>query len=161
VALPGRAVLSLLSSDPGHVIAMYNPLILVCFTRAPKTEELSKIQALAALGITEGIRGGMLYVIARRNFDGGVDPRVRTFFQQMIRANSAKSGGSAAVVQMQGFAGSVVRSVLAGLVHLTSRRKLLQIFGSPDEACTWLAAQHDLDAAALLGAYEQATAHLA
>jgi hypothetical protein len=158
--LSPRGKLAVQSSDPEHVIAVFSPLILACFTRVPRPEELAIVQARAKQAIQEGVRGGMLFVAARSNMSGGVAPHVRAFFEQMVRENSANSGGSAVVLWMDGFAGALVRSFLTGLLRISSQRQFAQIFGSVEEACAWLGPRHGLDAAALATSFYAATAHL-
>lgn len=158
--LPGRGVLVISSADPGHVIAMYNPLLIACFARPAKPMELQTLSSLASQGLSEGVRGGLLYVVARKEMTGGIDPFARATLEKMMRQNAAESGANAAVILTPGFGGALLRSFLAGLVQLTNRRKLLQVFGSVDEACRWLAQEHKLDAKLVLQAYEAAAAHL-
>lgn len=158
--LPGRGVLVTCSADPGHVIALYNPLIIACFTRPAKPIELQTLSSLASQGLAEGIRGGLLYVVARKEMTGGIDPFARATLEKMMRQNASESGANAAVILTPGFGGALLRSFLAGLLQLSSRRKLLQVFGSTEEACRWLAQEHQLDAKLLLRAYEAAAAHL-
>jgi hypothetical protein len=160
VAIPARGVLEVRSSDAEHAIAVYNPLVLAHFTRRPTDAELALIQSLTDEAIKAGVVGGMLLVAARRNVAGGIDPRVRKFFEHMVRENAAHFGASATVVRMQGFGGSLMRSFLTGLLLLSNKRKLLQVFANVDEACRWLAPQHELDPKELLRAYERATEHL-
>ena len=160
MSLPPRAQLSVRSSDDGHVIAAYNPLLIVCFTRPPRAEELELMRSLAAEGLDGGVRGGFLYVVARKDMSGGVDPRVRAAIEDMMARNATRAGGSAVVVLTEGFGGAMVRSVLTGLVLLTSDRKMLQVFSAVDDACRWLASHYRLDGPTLLAAYRQATAHL-
>jgi hypothetical protein len=160
VPVPARATLSIHSSDPGHVIAAYSPLILACFTRQVKAEEMAIIGALAAQGLDAGIEGGLLYVIGRREIAGGIDPRARALFEQMVQQNATRSGVSAVVVLTRGFAGAMLRGVATGLLQLTGKRKLLQIFSRESDACKWLALHHELDEDTLMSAYERATAHL-
>lgn len=142
------------------MIALFNPLLVACFTRPAKPEELAAIDAIAEEGLAEGIRGGMLFVIARKDMSGGIDPRVRATFESMIRKNAERSGASAVVILAAGFAGAIVRGFLAGLVQLTTRRQVVEVCGSIEHACRWLAPRHDLDAGALRLAIRRATAHL-
>jgi hypothetical protein len=159
-SFPPRAHLAVLSTDEGHVIAAYNPLLLVCFTRPPREAELDLLKRQAQVGVAAGIRGGFLYVVARPTMSGGVDPRVRKTFEDMARAYGGRSGASAVVVLTEGFGGAMVRGVLAGLALLMTQRKVLQVFRVTEEAARWLANAHGLDEADLLRAYRQATAHL-
>lgn len=158
--LPARGVLSIESSDPGHVIAVYNPLVLVCFRRQATLEELETVRALAAQGLAEGIRGGLFYVIAREDMARGIDPRARTVFEELLRDSAEKLGMSAVVVLTAGFGGALFRGFLAGLVALTRKRGTLRIFRTVREACLWLAGHHALDPTELASTYERATAHL-
>ena len=80
-----------------------------------------------------------LYVVARKDMSGGVDPRVRDAFEAMTRQNAARAGASAVVVLTPGQGAAVVRSVMAGLILLTPHRGLIQVFASTDQACAWLA----------------------
>ena len=150
----------MLSSDEGHVIAAYNPLLLVCFTRAPRAEQIALLRRNAEDGVAAGIRGGFLYVVARRSFSGGIDPRLRKTFEDLTRENGGRAGASAVVVLTAGFGGAAVRSMLAGLALLMAQRKMLQVFGAAEDACRWLAGAHGLAEADLARAYRQATAHL-
>jgi hypothetical protein len=159
-SLPKRGELSVRSSDEGHVIAAFNPLAIVCFTRSPSSGELATMSALANDAVDQGIRGGMIYIVARDDLTSGVDPRVRATLEAMTRRNAGRSGSSAVVVLNNGFAAAMVRSVLAGLVLLSNSRKTLQVFGGVREACDWLAPDHDLDTRVIYRAVERATAHL-
>ncbi len=78
----------------------------------------------------------------------------------MIRKNQGKSGSSAVVVLTSGFGAAVVRGALAGLLQLTNRRKMLQVFASVEPACKWLGDEHELDSDALLAAYQRAASSL-
>jgi hypothetical protein len=159
-SLPPRGDLSIRSSDSGHVIALYNPILIVCFTRAPRGEEIELMRAVVAEAVAAGIRGGLLYVVARKDMAGGVDPRVRAALEEMMKRNPQQTGGNAVVVLTGGFGGAVVRSVIAGFALLTPHRKRIQVFGAAEEACRWLAKDYDLDAKRLLAVYRKATAHL-
>jgi hypothetical protein len=152
--------LSVRSSDPGHVIAAYNPLLIVCFARPPRAQELDLMRSLVDEGLAAGIRGGLLYVVARKDMTGGVDPKVRATLEAMTKKNAQRSGSNAVVVLTSGFGGAMIRGVIAGLAMLTTQRKMLQVFGAAGDACRWLAKEHGLDADALLQAYRQATAHV-
>jgi hypothetical protein len=156
VALPPPGELRIVSSDAQHVVAAYNPLIIACFTRPPRPAELDALERLADDGLAAGVRGGVLYVMARRDMQGGLDPRVRATFEAMTRRNRERSGANAVVVLTAGFGGAMVRGVLAGLTLLAGR-SVLQVFGATDDACEWLARMHGLDATAVVQAYRRAT----
>jgi hypothetical protein len=160
VPLAARGVLDLRSADAEHVIALFSPILIAHFARAPEDRELALLRSLVEQARAEGLRGGMLFVIARRNATGGIQPRVRAFFEQMVRENAGQFGASAAVILMRGFGASLMRSFLTGLLVLTNRRRALQIFATVDEACRWLAPQHGLDPQALLASYQQATVNI-
>ncbi len=160
VPVPARGVLEIRSADAEHAIAVYNPLVISYFSRVPKDNELALLRALANEALTQKIRGGMLMAIARKNAAGGINPKVREFFEEMVKKNSASFGASATVILMQGFGGSLMRSFLTSLLLLTNKRQILQIFASIDDACRWLAPQHDLDPPSLLDAYQKATASI-
>jgi hypothetical protein len=160
VALPARGVLQIRSSDAEHVIAVYHPLVVAKFTRPPTDAELATLRSIADEGRAQGVSGGMLFVVARRNVSGGIDPRVRSFFEKMVRDNSAQVGASAVVILMQGFGASLMRSFVSGLLLLAGKRRMIQLFASVEPACDWLAPLHGLTAATLLQAYAQATATL-
>jgi hypothetical protein len=157
VALAERGVLQIRSADAEHVIAVYNPLLLAYFTRAPQVQELTLLRELVETARQEQIDGGMLFVVARKNAAGGVEPRVREFFEKMVQENTDRNGGSAVVITMQGFGGSLMRSFITSLLLLTGKRNLLKVFGTVPEACDWLALRHGLDAATVLRTYETAT----
>jgi hypothetical protein len=161
VALPARGVFHLQSADADHAIAVYNPLVIAHFARPPRAEELASLRALATQARMEQVAGGMLFVVARKDATGGIEPRVREFFERMTQENSKKAGATAVVILTQGFGGSLMRSFITSLLLLTNKRKMLQIFASVDAACRWLAPQHDFDAATLIEVYEKATAHIA
>jgi hypothetical protein len=160
-ALPKRGELAVRSSDEGHVIAAFNPLALVCFTRTPTSAELATLSTMTNEAVDAGIRGGLLYIVARDDLVAGVDSRVRASLEAMTRRNADRSGSSAVVVLSTGFAASMVRSVLASLVMLSKSRKALQVFGGVREACEWLAIDHQVDAGELYRAVERATSHIA
>ncbi len=100
----------------------------------------------------------MLYVFARNELRGGIDPKARETLEGMTRRNGERAGSSAVVVLTSGFGGAIVRGALAGLLMLTKNRRLVQVFADPDAACTWLAAEHHLDAEGLRAAYRRAVA---
>ncbi len=161
VRTPAPLELVIDSSDAGHVVATFNPILIAVFTRVPAQEELDLIERRAGEAGAAGIAGGLLYVVARKDMGGGVDPRVRAVFERKIRENQGKSGSSAVVVLTEGFAAAVVRGALTSLLLLFRRRGHLQVFSSIEEACRWLAAQHGIEVAPLLSAYRRATANLA
>lgn len=157
---PARGQLVIDSADAGHVIARYNPLLIAVFTRAPCEAEARQIQRRADEAIAAGIRGGVLYVVGRRNMSGGMDARVRTVFEEMIRANQDRSGSSAVVILTSGFAASIARLAVTGFIRLFRRSTTLRVFGSLEEACPWLADDHGLDRDDLLAIYDRVTARL-
>lgn len=147
------------SSDDGHVIAHYSPLIIVCFRRQAAMHELELMEKLTADAIAEGAGTGMLFVSARQDMAAGIDAPRRAIFERLIKKNAERMGASAVVILIDGFGGAVARSFLIGLLQLTTRRKMIQVCSSIDEACRWLAPKHGLDASALARAYVEATAH--
>ncbi len=151
----------MVSADPEHAIALYNPLLIAFFSRAPVEAELAKLRELIEQGRTEDVRGGMLFVVARKNMAGGIQPHVREFFEKMMRENDGRFGASAVVIQMQGFGASLMRGFITGLLLLTRKRRAIHIFSTVDEACRWLAPEHGLQPARLLEAYQQMTAKMA
>ncbi|MBL8944416.1 MAG: hypothetical protein JNK45_14755 [Myxococcales bacterium] len=157
---PVRGQLVIDSADAGHVIARYNPLLIAVFTRSPHEAEAREIQRRAAEAVAAGVRGGVLYVVGRRNMSGGMDPRVRAVFEEMIRSHQDRAGSSAVVILTTGFAASIARLAVAGFIRLFRRASILRVFGSLDEACRWLADVHDLDRDDLLAIYGQITATL-
>jgi len=161
VGLPARGVLEIRSADAEHAIAVFNPLVLSYFTRPPTEGELGLLSDLSRTARAASVNGGLLLTIARRNLAGGIDPRVREFFEKQVREHADRFGASAVVILMQGFGASLMRSFLTGLLFVANKRRLVQIFASTDEACRWLAPLHDLDPAALIEAYAQATASIA
>jgi len=158
MALPPQGVLQIRSGDGEHVIAIHRPLLIAYFSRPPKEAELGVLRGLIDEAVAEGVSGGTLFVIARRDMRGGIQPHVRQFFEKMVKENSGRFGASAAVVLTEGFGGSLMRSFLTGLLLLMNKRNKLQIFGSVEAACRWLAPLHQLEAAALLEVYAKATA---
>jgi hypothetical protein len=161
VPVPARGVLTIYSSDEDHVVASWNPLIFACFTRPPSPSALACIRQLADDGLREGIRGGIFYVVARKEMAGGVDPRVRAFFDDMTRRNSDRTGASAAVLLTAGFSNALIRSFLVGIAQALISNKKLQIFSDVHGAARWIAPLHDLEAAGLEKAFRRATGHLA
>jgi hypothetical protein len=161
VALPPSGVLDLRSSDSEHAIAIWRPLVLAYFSRPPTDGELGILRNIIKDGRAEAVRGGMLFVVARRDATGGIQPRVRQFFEDAVRENSEHFGASATVVLMKGFAASLMRSFLTGLLLIIGKRDRFQVFASVEDACRWLAPKHGLDAATLLQLYEKATAKIA
>lgn len=159
-SIPPPGLLKIASSDDGHVIAQFNPLVIVHLGRKIKSSELECLRGIVAQGLRAGVRGGMLFVFARKDMAGGIDPEARSVFEQLIRDSAEKAGVSAVVILADGFAGAMARGFLAGLVRLSSRRKALQIFGTVAEACAWLAVHHELDSAKVQRAYAEATKHL-
>jgi hypothetical protein len=157
---PARGQLVIDSADAGHVIARYNPLLIAVFTRAPCEAEAREIQRRADEAVAAGVRGGVLYVVGRRNMSGGMDPRVRAVFEEIIRANQDRSGSSAVVILTSGFAASIARLAVTGFIRLFRRGSTLRVFGSLEEACPWLADDHGLDRDDLLAIYDRVTARL-
>lgn len=160
MAVPPRGVLSVSSSDAGHVIASWNPLILACFTRPATATELGIIHRLAEEGLRDGIRGGIFYVVARNEMRGGIDPQVRRFFEKMAGGMAERAGASAAVLLSTGFANALLRSFLVGFAQRLLSSKRLQIFGAVDDAARWVAPLHGCDPQTLEEAFRRATAHL-
>jgi hypothetical protein len=161
VTVPPRGKLEVRSSDAEHTIAVYNPLALAYFTRPPMDVELGLLRELTNEAKAQKIKAGLLIVIARRDMKGGIQPKVREFFEEMVRKNAENFGASAAVILMQGFGGSLMRSFLTSLLLIAGRRKLLQIFATVSDACDWLAPQHQLDPAALKLVFDKAIGHIA
>lgn len=160
-SLTPRAQLTVHSTDEGHVIATYYPLLLVCFKRAPRVQEIHLLEEVAAVALRESVRGGLLYVVAREDFGGGVEPRLRKMFEDMIlSATIREPTESAVVILTQGFGGAVARGVIAGLLLLSRKRARLRVFSSTDEACDWLSDCHRLDRGKLKAAYREASEHL-
>lgn len=155
-AIPPPNQLLVYSSDPGHLIAGYRPLLMICFKRAPKLEEMNLIEEVVELGLDQGINGGILYVVARDDFRGGVEPRLRQMLERVMRSASKRSGKNAVVILTRGFGGAVARGVLAGLLLISSDRTSVRVFKSPNEACEWLADCHGLPRAGLLDAWSSA-----
>ena len=158
--VPPRTQLTTLSKDEGHVIAAYNPLIVVCFTRPPRAPEIAVMRRYAEAGLASGVRGGFLYIVARKNLAGGVDPHLRKTFEDLTRKSSDRAGATAVVVLTEGFVGALVRGVIAGFAMMMTHRHMLQVFGAIDRACAWLAEAHALDREELVRAVHEATAHL-
>jgi hypothetical protein len=158
--VPPRARLTPLSKDDGHVIAAYNPLIVVCFTRPPRDAEIGVMRHYAELGLAGGVRGGFLYIVARKNLAGGVDPHLRKMFENLTRKSADRAGATAVVLLTEGFVGALVRGVIASFALMMTHRHMLRVFGAIDGACGWLAAEHALDREALVRAVHDATSHL-
>lgn len=152
--------LRIVSKDAGHVIASFHPVLFAAFRRAPSDDELARIAELARQALAEGLRGSLLYVIARREMSGGVDPRVRAFFTKMIAENQDRSGPTAVVVLSDGFAAALVRGAVTGMVRLMRGRDRMRIFSSVPEACRWLAAEQQISSTALIAAWREAAAEL-
>jgi hypothetical protein len=147
-------VLSVRSRKSGNVIALFRPLVLVHLTRKLDAEEIGILRDVVAEGIREGIPGGMLVVFAREDMSGGLDPRARELFEQLMRKASDSVGLSGVVILSQGFAGAVIRGFVTGLLQLVARRGKLKSFASVAEACDELGRYHGLDGAKLMAVYE-------
>ncbi len=119
---PPRCVLVVDSVNAGHVIARWNPLLIAVFTRAPRPVEIDLISRLVNEAVDEGIKGGLLYVVARKDLKGGVDPRLRTMFEDMIRRNQDRAGASALVILTGGFTAAIVRAAAAGMLTIMQQR---------------------------------------
>lgn len=154
--LPPAGVLSVCSHKTGNVIALYRPLVLLHLTRKLDAQEISLLRDIIAEGLREQIQGGMLVVFAREDLKSGLDPRARELFEQLVRRASDSVGLTAVVIASEGFAGAVVRSFFASLLHLIARRGKLKSFATVDEACDALARFHHLDGATLKAVYERA-----
>jgi hypothetical protein len=148
------------SRDAGHVVARFNPLLIAAFTRVPSATELALIEALVEQAVRAELRGGMLYIVARRDMTGGVDPKVRETFERLTRRYEEASGSSAVVVLVRGFAGAVVRGALTGMLAVSRRRGALRVFGEIEAACAWMAETHGVSRDSLLAAVREATAQL-
>lgn len=158
--LPPKGVLVIDSKDEGHVIATYNPVMIAVFARPPADGELERMGRRAKAALEAGIPGALLYVVARREMSGGVSPKVRAFFENMVAENQDRAGPTAVVVLADGFPGALVRGAVASIVALFSRRDRMRVFNEPAAACKWLAQLQGLDAGALVAAFGAATAHL-
>src|SRR5262249_51268392 len=147
-------------ADSGHVIALYRPLIIIHLARKFRPEEVTLVERLANEGMRARLRGGMLFVFARKDLTGGLDPEARAAFERLTRRNGEAAGASAVVVPAEGFGSAVVRSFIAGLVQLTAMRRKISVFGSVEDACRWLAKEHGLEPAELEDAYRRAVGHM-
>ncbi|MFK8003750.1 MAG: hypothetical protein AB8H86_29575 [Polyangiales bacterium] len=158
--IPPPNELVVYSSDSGHLIAGFRPLLMIVFTRAPKIDEIHLIEEVVDLGLSEGINGGILYVVARDDFRAGVEPRLREMLERIMRSASQKNAKNAVVILTRGFGGAVARGVLAGLLLLSSDRTSVRVFKAPAEACEWLADNHGIPRAGLLDAWTSAIGSL-
>lgn len=154
IDVPPRGVLKFVSKKRGNSIAIFNPLSIVHFTRAPDTSEIDGIHAVAKAFNEGGVRGGFLYVVARSDMGKGIDPRLRKIGEDLIRGGGI-GGSNAAVVKVQGFGGAFVRGVFAGLTLLGPNRDALRVFGEVDRACEWLAPDHGMTASEIRGAHTE------
>jgi hypothetical protein len=146
--------MSVRSHKTGNVIALYRPLILLHLTRKLDAEEISLLRDIIAEALRAQIHGGMLVVFAREDLRSGLDPRARELFEQLVRRASDAVGLTAVVIASEGFAGAVVRSFFASLLHLIARRGKLKSFATVEEACNALGRAHGLDGAKLKAVYE-------
>ncbi|MFO0686189.1 MAG: hypothetical protein U0234_29270 [Sandaracinus sp.] len=153
--------LRIVSKSPGHVVAAFRPILIAAFTRPPSDGELREIEGLASSALDEGLRGSLLYVVARRDMTGGVDPRVRSFFTDLIAKNQGRAGPTAVVVLADGFAGALVRGAVTGLIRLMTGRGQIRVFSSVGDACHWLATEQHIAGTALVAAWREAAAGLA
>lgn len=160
LAIPPPNELVVYSSDSGHLIAGFRPLLIVVFTRAPKHKEIDLIEEVVNLGLKEGLNGGILYVVARDDFRAGVEPRLREMLERIMRSASKRGGKNAVVILTRGFGGAVARGVLAGLLLLSSDRTSVRVFKTPVEACKWLADSYEIPRAGLLDAWKSAIGSL-
>lgn len=144
------------SRKAGNVIALYHPLVIVHVARKLDGDEIGVLRDIVAEGLREGIEGGMLFVFARDDMTGGLDPRARELFEQLVRKASASVGLSAVVIASEGFAGAVVRGFIAGLLQLVTRRGKLKSYPTVADACRALAQDHGLDATKLEATYRAA-----
>jgi len=140
------------------VIAAYNPIAIVHMARKLSSNELDVLGELVAEGLADGVQGGIFLVFDRKELTGGIDPNVRAFFEKMTRERADDAGLSAVVILSDGFAGALLRGVVAGLAQLTRRRGKIRVFGEVGDACRALAEAHGIDPVELLRAYESAIA---
>ena len=159
MSTPARGELVIHPTEPGCVIAMYNPLILVHQTRAIRTDELQLLQALADEAHRNDVGVGFFVVNAREELGGGVEPEVRAGFAELIQNTNDFRGASAMAILTDGLGAAVLRTVLTQLVRLWNRGQPIQAFGSVANACRWLAKQHRLDVRALEQAHRNAVEH--
>lgn len=153
IEVPPRGVLTFVSKKRGNSIAIFNPLTIVHFTRAPDDSEIDTLEAVAAAFLKRALPGGVLYVVARSDMGKGIDPRLRKVGEDLVR--SGKGGANAAVVKVEGFGGAFVRGVFTGLALLGPSRDVLRVFGEVERACEWLAPKHGVTASDIRGAYSE------
>jgi hypothetical protein len=75
-----------------------------------------------------------------------------------LAAAATRASCSASVQLLECTTRRSPESALAGLLMLTKNGRLVQVFADPPAACTWLAAEHHLDAGGLRAAYRRAVA---
>ncbi len=159
VPIRPREELIVLSQDEGHVIAVYNPIAIVCFRRAPRDPEIDLLGEVLESAKRAGLGGGVLYVVAREDMASGVPTRLRRLIEGSIRGGFA--GPSAVVLSMEGFGGAMIRSLVAGIILLGADQDMVHVYREAERAIDWLARQHQIDRTRLADAYRRACEPLA
>jgi hypothetical protein len=142
----------------GNVIAVFNPVVIFHLSRRLNDEEVACLGDVVDEGLRSKAPWGMLMVFAREELGGGIEPRAREIFERLVRQDKDVLERSALVVTAAGFPGSVIRSVVAGLLQLVGKRTQLKVFSTVPEAVELVADAHGIDIAAISRAYAQAAA---
>lgn len=153
-----RGDLSVRSAEDGNVIAVYGPVVIFHLARRVNERETACLGDVISEGLRSNAPWGFLMVFARSELTGGIDPKAREIFERMVRQNEQVLERSALVVTADGFPGSVIRSIVAGLLQITGKRSQLKVFDNVAEGCHAVAHAHHMPALDLQRAYDQALA---
>ncbi len=153
-----RGELSVRCAEGENVVAVYGPVVLFHLARRVNELETACLGEVVSEGLRSSSPWGMLLVFARSELNGGIDPKARQIFERLVRQDEAVLERSALVVTAEGFPGSVIRSIVAGLLQIAGKRTQLKVFSTVSEGCELVARAHRLDALDLERAYNEALA---
>jgi len=150
--------LSVRSAEDGNVVAVYGPVVIFHLARRVTESETAVLGEVISEGLRSSAPWGLLVVFARSELTGGIDPKARAIFERLVRQHDAVLERSAVAVTTEGFPGSVIRSIIAGLLQLTGKRSQIKVFANVGDACHAVAQANQLGSGELQQAYEKALA---
>ena len=109
--------LSVRSAEDGNVVAVYGPVVIFHVARRVNERETACLGEVISEGLRSRSPWGLLVVFARNELSGGIDPKAREIFERLVRQNEQVLTRSALVITAEGFPGSAIRSVVAGLLQ--------------------------------------------
>jgi hypothetical protein len=127
-------------------LASRGPLLIVAISAPPSAEVVARVEA--ELGrLVERHPQGVYIVVVREVPEGKVarrpDHEVRAQVLGLVRRESARLRGLAYVLPRGGFASTVVRTVIDGMLRVAPFPA--RLFADSSDAMEWLRAKHGLE----------------